>query len=227
MNNKNKSNQKNIDIDELLQETWLRVISLQHKPEFKSGEGRKFWQACVDDINHVQQVLTDADFSQEDCAHILYAQCAILDEAVKKRTNQDDAHIQWYDMPLQGHFLGTIDAGEKLYDRVRELLRDPTSNTDVLTCFQRVLMLGFVGSYDSIEHPEREKLTQALNERVPAFHTTQTKAVYSGKPKSFWLQSLMSSWLVRLSFGFLFLAVLWWGLDHWLLQELTRLLPEL
>jgi type VI secretion system protein ImpK len=56
---------------------------------------------------------------------------------------EDDACVQWYDIPLQGHFLGTMDAGDTLCDRMRDVLREPAPDHAVVTCFQRVMMLGF------------------------------------------------------------------------------------
>jgi type VI secretion system protein ImpK len=54
---------------------------------------------------------------------------ALLDEAVKGRGLEDDACVQWYDIPLQGHFLGTMDAGDTLCDRMRDVLREPAQTT--------------------------------------------------------------------------------------------------
>jgi type VI secretion system protein ImpK len=33
-----------IDIDALLQDTWLQAISLRHGPIFQNGEGRMRWR---------------------------------------------------------------------------------------------------------------------------------------------------------------------------------------
>lgn len=53
---------------------------------------------------------------------------ALLDEAVKGRGVEDEACLQWYDIPLQGHFLGTMDAGDTLCERMRDVLREPAPN---------------------------------------------------------------------------------------------------
>lgn len=75
---------KNIDIDALLQNTWLQVISLRHGPQFTEGEGLALWQRCVSDAERVQLALRDAGVSRESRHDILLAQCALLDEAVKR-----------------------------------------------------------------------------------------------------------------------------------------------
>jgi type VI secretion system protein ImpK len=47
-----------IDIDALLQDTWLQVISLRHGPQFP-GEGRVLWERCIADVERVQRELKE------------------------------------------------------------------------------------------------------------------------------------------------------------------------
>lgn len=166
-----------IDIDDLLQDTWLQVISLRHGPTFQDGEGRVLWVRCIADVERVRQELKARELDEAGCQHILAAQCALLDEAVKGRGVEDDACVQWYNIPLQGHFLGTMDAGDTLCDRMRDVLREPAPDAAVLTCFQRVMMLGFLGSYRSLNDPARQSLVSALNEHVAPFSYPQTHPV--------------------------------------------------
>lgn len=112
MSESKRSAAASIDIDALLQDTWLQVISLRHGPKFQDGEGRTLWERCIADVERVQRELKASELDEASCQHILTAQCALLDEAVKGRGVEDDACLQWYDIPLQGHFLGTMDAGE-------------------------------------------------------------------------------------------------------------------
>ncbi len=100
-----------IDIDALLQDTWLQVISLRHGPTFQDGEGRTLWERCIDDVRRVQRDLKASELDEANCQHILTAQCALLDEAVKGRGVEDDACIQWYDIPLHRCSLSPRDAG--------------------------------------------------------------------------------------------------------------------
>ncbi len=62
-----------------------------------------------------------------------------------------------------------MDAGDTLCERMRDVLREPAPNPAVVTCFQRVMLLGFIGSFRSLHDPERLKLVNALGERVPPF----------------------------------------------------------
>ena len=214
-----------IDIDALLQDTWLQVISLRHGPTFQAGEGRTLWERCIADVERVQRELKASELDEASCQHILTAQCALLDEAVKGRGVEDDACVQWYDIPLQGHFLGTMDAGDTLCDRMRDVLREPAPDHAVVTCFQRVMMLGFLGSYRSLNDPERQKLVNALSEYVTPFSYPQSHPVLAESHTGRGIMGgWLASWPVRIGLSVIVVAALWWGLDRWLDQLLLTLL---
>lgn len=215
-----------IDIDELLQDTWLQVISLRHSPQFREGEGQVLWEHCVADVERVQLGLRAGGLDEVSCRQIMIAQCALLDETVKGRGVDDDACVQWYNIPLQGHFLGTMDAGDTLCDLMHDLLREPVPNHVVLTCFQRVMMLGFLGNFCSLNDPQRQKLVSILDAQVSPFSYPHHHPIliesHSGWPTGGW----MVSWPVRTGLSVIILTTLWWGLDQWLTQTLLTLLPE-
>lgn len=216
---------QSVDIDALLQDTWLQVISLRHGPTIKEGEGQSFWTYCVATAERVQSVLEKAGMDEASRKDILYVQCSLLDEAVKGRNVQDDAWVQWYVMPLQGHFFGNIDAGDALCARMREVLRDPSADQRVLTCFHRAMMLGFLGEYRALDAPERQKLVTELAARVPPLRYAQSQPVLAGMKAGYRLLGWLSSWPLQTAVGALLLAGLWWGLNHWLDQILGSLLP--
>ncbi|EOH3200270.1 DotU family type IV/VI secretion system protein [Klebsiella pneumoniae] len=74
-------------------------------------------------------------------------------------------------------FFSTLNAGEELWERIRQLLREPTADAAVLTCFYRTLQLGFVGQYRAEDDERREDVAQALGARVPPFSMTQEAPV--------------------------------------------------
>lgn len=214
-----------VDIDALLQGTWLQVISLRNGPQFQEGEGRALWERCIADVERVQRELKASELDEASCQHILTAQCALLDEAVKGRGVDDDACVQWYDIPLLGHFLGTMDAGDTLCDRMRDVLREPTPDHAVVTCFQRVMMLGFLGSFRSLNDPDRQTLVRELSEQVTPFTYPQNHPVLAESRADQGRNGWLSSWPVHIGLSVIVLAVLWWGLDNWLTQTLSTLLP--
>lgn len=214
-----------IDIDALLQHTWLQVISLRHRPTFQEGEGRTLWERCVADVERVQRELKASGLNQASCQHILTAQCALLDEAVKGRGVEDDACVQWYHIPLQGHFLGTMDAGDTLCECMRDVLRESAPHPAVVTCFHRVMMLGFLGCFRDLNDPDRQQLVTALSERVTPFSYSQTHPVLVESPAGRGVGGGLASWPVRIGLSAAVVAALWWGLSYWLDWTLLTLLP--
>ncbi|KFK91923.1 MULTISPECIES: type VI secretion system protein TssL, short form [unclassified Serratia (in: enterobacteria)] len=220
-----KRSAPSVDMDALLQGTWLQIISLRQGMVCEDGEGQAFWQRCVADIEHIQKALIEAGVSEPSCQHILYAQCALLDETVKGRSVQDDAYFVWSHSPLQAHFFNTLDAGHQLYERIRSVLREPAPDSAVLTCFHRVLMLGFLGGYRSLTVPEREQLVDQLSVRVPPFSVAPSQPVLAVAAPRYRLGRWLRYWPVRLVLAGLIVASLWWGLDHALSDLLPTLLP--
>ena len=215
------------DIDALLQNSWLQVISLRHGSTFREGEGQLLWQRCVTEVENVQQAMKEAGYDTQQREHVLYAQCALIDEAVKGRGEQDDAYVKWRHLPLQGHFHGTVDAGDALCNRMRAVLREPAPEAAVMICFQRVMMLGFLGGYSDLNDPERQQLVQSLSERVPTSSGQKAQAVLVDNKAGFGTRGWLSSWPLRIGFSVLLLATVWWGLNHWLSSLIASLLPEL
>lgn len=150
-------------IDGLLQGTWLLVISLR-QDDHQTGES--LYQQGINQIETVRQALKNQNISSENIDHITYTQCALLDESASGNISQ---RITWQNHPLQVRFFQTFQAGEQLYDRIRQVLHQPSPDICVLTCFQRALTLGFQGIYRDKPSPDRQALLNELNELIPAF----------------------------------------------------------
>ncbi|MBL1759284.1 DotU family type IV/VI secretion system protein, partial [Klebsiella pneumoniae] len=106
-----------------------------------------------------------------------YAQCALLDETVLSRDVMDDGQMVWLKNPLQSHFFNTLQAGELLYERMKRFLQEPAPTPAVLTCFHRVLLLGFRGRYQDPESDERQHLIAMFSKRVEPFRVQEDSAV--------------------------------------------------
>jgi type VI secretion system protein ImpK len=67
-----------------------------------------------------------------------------------------------------------------LYERIRQVLHEPAPVPAVLTCFHRVLLLGFRGRYQDPVSADREKLVAMLSERVAPFRVSPETALLNG-----------------------------------------------
>ena len=214
----NKTNSTNNNtIDMIFADTWLMVCQLRQGAEI--SDGSTFYRRVCEHIDSTRQQLIEKNYSTQSIESMLYAQCALIDESVMNRSTRDDGYLQWIQSPLQAKYFNTLEAGDKLWDKLRDLLNDPSANTDVLICFHRVITLGFVGKYRQTNAPKREEIVKLLNSQLPSY-ALSSELPLTIKPKHrinrrhlYWF-----GWIG----GFLLLAALWWGfsasLEH-LLQQ--------
>ncbi|WP_058972553.1 type VI secretion system protein TssL, short form [Type-D symbiont of Plautia stali] len=221
-----------INIDKLLADTWLTVSMLKHATSI--ADGKLLYRNCVAQVESVRTALKEAGLDEESIAHISYAQCALLDETVLNRTagegaNADDtliAHAEWRSVPLQARFFGSLRAGEALWDRVAEILRQPAPRQEVLTCYQRVLSLGFQGVYGTAAaNPAlRQQALDLLNERVSPLDPELSLVVSKTRLRHFrWFRS---AWFWA-GVALIVTGLVWWGGHLWLQSLLSAQLPEL
>lgn len=159
----------------LLRDTFLTVVELRQGTTVRHGI--ELYRHCQRQVELVRERLKDAGFSRENVEHITYAQCALLDETVLSRSGMDDGQAIWMKNPLQSHFFNTLQAGELLYERMKQVLQEPAPAQAVLTCFHRVLLLGFRGRYQDPVAPERDQLISTLNGLVAPFGVLPETAV--------------------------------------------------
>lgn len=212
-----------VDIDELLQDTYLLVVELRQGASVPRSQDLS--QLCVEQVEQVRHQLKLAGLSQRNIDHISHAQCALLDETVLT-CSKGDAHAAWASEPLQTKFFNRHQAGEFLYEDMREVLREPAPDRHVLTAFQRVLTLGFRGRYRDLSDPEREQLLVDLSARITPIRVSQSLITQaSGSELIAGLVWLRSPFLHVLAVGILLTAT-WWGLDQLLSDSIASLLPD-
>ena len=207
-----------LDVDQLLQDSYLLVVELQQGTALL--DVARLRDLFVGQIEDVRRQLDDAGMSQADIDRISHAQCALLDETVL-RWAQGEAHVRWASEPLQARFFSRHQAGEFLYEEMREQLRQPSANLQVLTVYQRVLMLGFCGRYRDVEAPEREQLLVQLNEQVDPMAPGHGLPTQSRPTAGFRVgDSLLINGIVMMTV----LLTAWWGLNQYLGGMVGRLL---
>lgn len=124
---------------------------------------------------------------------------------------------------MQARYFNTLEAGDKLWDRLRSILNETAPNPDVLLCFHRVLTLGFVAKFRQKEAPERERIVAQLNVQLPDYLVTSELPLVV-KPKLRFSRRRLY-WFGWIG-GILILAAMWWGfsasLEHLLQQWMTQ-----
>ncbi|AZE54569.1 putative membrane protein [Pseudomonas synxantha] len=209
------------ELDALLQDSYLLVVELRQGASIQDGP--ELWKRCEKQVEQVQQGLKDANINTRSIELISHALCALLDETALSCA-KGDAHAQWASEPLQAKFFNRHQAGEFLYEDMRESLRQPSPDVLVLTAFQRVLMLGFRGRYRDVNDPEREQLLDALNARVAPLALNQAVLTQGIGHRMNPLRGLQSPLVHILAAGLLLIGA-WWGLDHWLGSLIATLVP--
>ncbi|MFZ4835362.1 type VI secretion system protein TssL, short form [Rouxiella sp. Mn2063] len=205
-------------VDSVFYPCWLMVSQLRNGQEIEDGEA--LYRRACEWIDGAREALSRAGFSEISCEHMLYTQCALLDESVLNRQKQDSGYTKWLKDPLQARYFNTLNAGEELWERIRTVLQEPAPDIAVLTCFYRALTLGFSGRYREQGDERREDVVRKLSQIVPPFSSSQDTPVVSRSTrlrsglKTYWF-----SWIA----GAVVLAVLWFTLSTTLTHMVSTL----
>lgn len=225
---------QDIDIDQLMAETWLTVTML--KKGAMPLNGSELYDKCVKQVESVREALDRAGYDEASVDHISYAQCALLDETVMSRkpekteegeeSQPDEGHMAWRRAPLQARFFGSLRAGEALWDRIAEVLRQPAPNHAVLTCYHRVIALGFQGLYSlkAVSQTQRDEVAKALAERVSPPDAGLSLVVHHTGKHRWRLMRSAWFWIVL---AIVLTGVVWWGGHLWLQALLAAQITEL
>lgn len=211
---------RGLDIDGWLQDSYLLAVEVSNSETLQGSEA--LWKRCLELVETLRERLREAGLSQRSMDLISHAQCALLDETVLGKCKGPE-HEAWARESLQVRLFNSHQAGEWLYEQLREVLREPSPDPLVLTVFQRVLHLGFKGRYKQLDDPEREQLIAALDQRVAPLVPRHGLSGGAGRALFGGLWS-GSPWRNGLVAGLL-LAAVWWGLDLMLAGLLVSLLP--
>lgn len=223
-----------IDVDQLMTDTWLIVTLL--KQGAMTLDGSALYDKCCQQVINVREALERAGYDEVSIEHISYAQCALLDEAVMSRkpngpergeeAQVDAGQVAWRKAPLQARFFGSLHAGEALWDRLAEVLQQPSPVNAVLICYHRVISLGFQGLYSvqAVNQSQREALISALSNRVAPPDTGLSLVIHRTKKHRYSLAHSAWFWIV---IAVVLTGTVWWGGHLWLQELLSAQIPEL
>lgn len=82
----------NKDIDQVFWPTWLAVSQLRGGLEV--DDGAAFYRRACQWVDSARNALRDQGYSEHSVEHMLYTQCALLDESVLNRNRQDSGYIR-------------------------------------------------------------------------------------------------------------------------------------
>lgn len=224
-----------MDIDQLMAETWLTVSMLKYGSA--TPDGTALYNNCCKQVESVRDALKLAGYDETSIEHISYAQCALLDEAVmsrkpvaagddKKAAIADAGQVVWRKAPLQARFFSSLYAGEALWDRVAEVLHQPAANIAVLTCYHRVISLGFQGLYSvkSVSQSHRDDVIKALSARVPPLDAGLSVIIHRTTKRRYSLMRSVPFWIIL---AVVLTGAAWWCGHLWLQGLLSSQLPDL
>ena len=151
-----------------------------------------------------RQTLYNAQYKQDVIDDISYALCALLDETVllyQKDNPSDQGYDEWLGEPLQVIYFNTNNAGYDLFEKVRSRLKEDKKEEIVLSCFDRVLGLGFQGCYLGKPQMEREHLILALREALRESEPEQNHPIIEqAQDHRYWGRKTLLLSLTALSF---------------------------
>ncbi|MFU0920982.1 DotU family type IV/VI secretion system protein [Kluyvera sichuanensis] len=158
-------------IDVLLQDTYLFVMTIHHQPAQVRDEA--LYHYAVRLVEAVQEKLKATKEHDEFINHIIYAQCAMMDDAVLNTASQLENAV-WLHNPLQARFVMQMQAGEVMFERVRALLHQISPDPRLLVLYQRLFGMGFSQNWSERyrdKEPDgqdkREHTLGSLNALVP------------------------------------------------------------
>lgn len=211
-----------IDIDKLMAKTWLIVTQLKYGRY--NHDSASLYDICCQQIDDVKSALKQTKLTSENIEHIIYAQCALLDktamEQFSRGDGESDAFYAWRVAPLQARYFSSLDAGDALWERIRTVLEQAHPDDTVLTCFHRVLKLGFNTHEVATEglSPERKLLMDKLFAQISLPDSDLPLVIQHKQKSSLKLIRSFGFWSALLLVG---IVVITWGGQTWLNQLLS------
>lgn len=102
----------------------------------------------------------ECEFNEKTINQIVYPLICFIDETVL--SNPGKCRESWLNNPLQLHLYGELNAGEKFYKMIDEIMNSEFVNSEILEIYYICLSLGFEGKYKLHNRVEREIITDKI-----------------------------------------------------------------
>lgn len=202
-----------------LRDTAITVAALRQSASASSFDDLR--KSCSDQVQRLRAELKTRKQPEDVIRDAIYAQCALLDEAVLSSLNGPDRDA-WEREPLQVTEFGTHDAGEALIARMQQRLHQPQPVQTLLTIFLAVLVLGFQGRF-ALEGPSaRAAMIQALQDQLGVPVEPSGGIVVRSAARQRWFANVSLPVCVLLAVAAV--VTLWVVLDRWLDAATAQLL---
>ena len=198
-------------IRDLLRDTALLVSMLTQGGNTESVKDLR--QQCAERVAAFAEALEQRGFAADVREDAQYAQCGLLDETVLRCQSIED-RSSWEAQPLQVERFGKLDAGDHVFDRLAERMREASPNVDLLECYAAILGLGFMGRYARDGEAKRAALMATLNARLDSLRPAVTRvfiAERTGPRIADWLYRLSPWGIAGLGCVAAALVYLFWG----------------
>lgn len=182
-------------IRDLLRDTALLVTTLSQGGKTKSVT--VLHQHCQQLMSGFSTALEQRGVAADVREDALYAQCGLLDEAVLRALPIADKPL-WDAQPLQVARNGRHDAGERVFERLAERMREVLPNADLLEAYAAILGLGFMGRYAREGQTQRTSLIASLDAQLENLRPAEAPtfiADRSGRRLADWFYRL-SPWAI-------------------------------
>ena len=131
-------------VNEVTRDVLSAVAQVRHSDEESLGEPETLHRHLRTLVNNSMQTATEQGFSHPDAQDIGYVLAALVDEVVLLKGGA--LRDYWLAHMLQLELFNDNIAGERVFDRLEELLRD-SSRAETLQVYHLALLLGFQGKY--------------------------------------------------------------------------------
>nr|WP_031329023.1 MULTISPECIES: DotU family type IV/VI secretion system protein [Ralstonia] len=165
---------------DLLRDTALEVTTLSGGGKTANGpELRNYCLKLISDFHAALDLLgLPPDVRQE----AAIAQCGLLDETALRHLPAEQK-ATWEATPLQVELFEQHDAGERVFDRLGERMRETSPSVDLLQFYAAILGLGFVGRYAREGESKLTALRTALAAKLEQLSPATAPTFVIDRPK--------------------------------------------
>jgi type VI secretion system protein ImpK len=152
-----------LPLSALLRDTALEASLLAE--DAVTTDVQKLRARCRQLIDEFASALEARKLSPDVARDALYMQCGLLDETALSHL-PPDRRAQWEVQPLQVERFSKYDAGELVFNRLEERMREAPPDIELLECYATVLGLGFKGRFARDGETQRLAIVHALHDRL-------------------------------------------------------------